>query len=92
MGAREAMRSFDVELRHRGILRSISEGEVMAMMKKLTWLALVEQCAAPNRTHGPPLAFSSCNPPVETSDHVDGRNAGRRRSAPQLDGLLEAEG
>jgi len=104
MGAREAMRSFDVELRHRGILRSISEGEVMAMMKKSTWLALVagtlgltiaaqvatathprpkaaspirvslvpayEECTAPNRTHGPPLAFPSCNPPVETSDHV----------------------
>jgi len=24
-------------------------------------------CAAPNRTHGPPLAFASCNPPTQTS-------------------------
>jgi hypothetical protein len=24
-------------------------------------------CAAPNRTHGPSLAFPSCNPPVQTS-------------------------
>jgi hypothetical protein len=24
-------------------------------------------CAAPNRTHGPPLAFESCNPPAQTS-------------------------
>jgi hypothetical protein len=24
-------------------------------------------CAAPNRTHGPPLAFGSCNPPVQTA-------------------------
>jgi hypothetical protein len=24
-------------------------------------------CAAPNRTHGPPLAFGSCNPPAQTS-------------------------
>ena len=24
-------------------------------------------CAAPNRTHGPPLAFPSCNPPVQSS-------------------------
>src|SRR5688500_1950887 len=24
-------------------------------------------CAAPNRTHGTPLAFPSCNPPVQTS-------------------------
>jgi hypothetical protein len=26
-----------------------------------------EACAAPNRTHGPPLAFPSCNPPAQTS-------------------------
>jgi hypothetical protein len=25
-------------------------------------------CAAPNRTHGPPLAFPSCNPPVQSSN------------------------
>jgi hypothetical protein len=24
-------------------------------------------CAAPNRAHGPPLAFASCNPPAQTS-------------------------
>jgi hypothetical protein len=24
-------------------------------------------CTAPNRTHGPPLSFPSCNPPVQTS-------------------------
>ncbi len=27
-------------------------------------------CAAPNRTHGPPLAFPSCNPPVQSSSAV----------------------
>jgi len=27
-------------------------------------------CTAPNRTHGPPLAFPSCNPPVSTSGSV----------------------
>ena len=27
-------------------------------------------CAAPNREHGPPLAFGSCNPPVQRSDHL----------------------
>jgi glucose/arabinose dehydrogenase len=26
-----------------------------------------QQCTAPDRTHGPPLAFGSCNPPVESS-------------------------
>jgi hypothetical protein len=29
-----------------------------------------DQCAVPNRTHGPPLAFASCNPPVESSSFV----------------------
>ena len=28
------------------------------------------QCAATNRTHGPPLAFPSCNPPVPSSNFV----------------------
>ena len=28
------------------------------------------QCTAPNRTHGPPLAFPSCNPPVQSSTSV----------------------
>ncbi len=27
-------------------------------------------CTAPNRTHGPSLAFGSCNPPVQTSDEL----------------------
>ena len=27
-------------------------------------------CAAPNREHGPPLAFGSCNPPVLRSDYL----------------------
>ncbi len=27
-------------------------------------------CAAPNRTHGPPLAFPSCNPPVQSSGSI----------------------
>ena len=27
-------------------------------------------CASPNRQHGPPLAFPSCNPPVATSNSV----------------------
>jgi hypothetical protein len=27
-------------------------------------------CASPNRTHGPPLAFPSCNPPVQSSNFL----------------------
>lgn len=29
-----------------------------------------DACDAPNRTHGPPLAFPSCNPPVQSSTAV----------------------
>jgi hypothetical protein len=29
-----------------------------------------QTCAAPNRTHAPPLAFPSCNPPVQTSPNL----------------------
>jgi hypothetical protein len=29
-----------------------------------------KQCAAPNRTHGPPLAFPSCHPPAPGSNFV----------------------
>ena len=29
-----------------------------------------EPCTAPNRTHGPPLAFGSCNPPQKSSQHL----------------------
>jgi hypothetical protein len=29
-----------------------------------------KQCTSPNRTHGPPLAFQSCSPPVQTSDFL----------------------
>ena len=27
-------------------------------------------CTAPNRTHGPPLAFPSCNPPAQSSSSL----------------------
>jgi hypothetical protein len=43
-------------------------------------------CAAPNRTHGAPLAFPSCNPPVQTSNFLtigspDANGAGANATA-----------
>src|SRR5688572_31897628 len=29
-----------------------------------------QACTTPNRTHGPPLAFPSCNPPVQASPNL----------------------
>jgi hypothetical protein len=37
---------------------------------KVSLVTAFEQCTAPNRTHGPPLAFPSCSPPVQASHHL----------------------
>jgi len=37
---------------------------------RVSTVVAYNQCTAPNRTHGPPLAFPSCNPPVQTSANV----------------------
>ncbi len=34
---------------------------------RLSLVPTYDACSAPNRTHGPPLAFPSCNPPAQTS-------------------------
>jgi FG-GAP repeat len=50
----------------------------------LTYLVpAYKACASPNRTHGTPLAFPSCNPPVQTSHFLtvgtpDANGAGSR--------------
>jgi hypothetical protein len=40
---------------------------VGASPMRLSLVPAYAACAAPNRTHGPPLAFPSCNPPAQTS-------------------------
>ena len=37
---------------------------------KVSLVPAFKACAAPNRTHGPPLAFPSCNPPVQASNSI----------------------
>jgi hypothetical protein len=37
---------------------------------RLTLVPAYQACAAPNRTHGAPLAFPSCNPPVQSSNFL----------------------
>ena len=36
----------------------------------LSLVPAVQQCASPNRTHGPPLTFGSCNPPQRASTYL----------------------
>ena len=40
--------------------------------------ARIQPCTAPNRTHGPPLAVPSCNPPVQ--HRATSRSASRRNN------------
>jgi hypothetical protein len=37
---------------------------------KVSLVPVFVACTAPNRTHGPPLAFDSCNPPSQSSPNV----------------------
>ena len=37
---------------------------------RVTLVPAYQACTTPNRTHGPPLAFPSCNPPVQTSTAI----------------------
>jgi hypothetical protein len=37
---------------------------------KVAFVPAFRQCASPNRTHGEPLGFPSCNPPVQSSSFL----------------------
>jgi hypothetical protein len=37
---------------------------------RLSMVPAFNACASPNRTHGPPLGFPSCNPPVQSSNSI----------------------
>ena len=49
------------------------------------------QCTAPNRTHGPPLAFGSCNPPARTSAHLTVGTADANGAAVSSQGFVRYE-
>jgi hypothetical protein len=37
---------------------------------RLSLVPAAQECTAPNRTHGPPLGFGSCNPPQRASSYL----------------------
>jgi hypothetical protein len=41
-----------------------------AVLQQVSLVPAYRACTAPNRTHGPPLAYDSCNPPAQTSDEA----------------------
>ena len=48
---------------------------------RLSLVPAYSPCTAPNRTHGPPLASASCNPPVADVEPGDGGHAPTRWAA-----------
>ena len=48
-------------------------------------------CAAPNRTHGPPLAFGSCSPPGQASPHLTVGTPDANGAAPNFAGSVRLE-
>ena len=50
------------------------------------------QCAAANRTHGPPLAFPSCNPPVPGSSFLTVGTPDAQRRAREVPGVRKGCG
>jgi hypothetical protein len=48
-------------------------------------------CTAPNRTHGPPLAFPSCNPPVQSSTAVTVGTPDANGAAANMTGFVKLD-
>jgi hypothetical protein len=46
-------------------------------------------CTAPNRTHGPPLSFPSCNPPVQSSNHLTVGEPSNNGAAANSEGFVK---
>jgi hypothetical protein len=46
-------------------------------------------CTAPNRQHGPPLAFPSCNPPVQSSTSVTVGEPSANGAAANMEGFVK---
>jgi hypothetical protein len=56
---------------------------------KVSLVPAFNACAAPNRTHGPPLAFPSCNPPVQSSTAVTVGEPSANGAAANMEGFVK---
>jgi predicted acyl esterase len=59
---------------------------VAASPLKVSLVPAYADCTAPDRTHGPPLAFPSCNPPDQVSDFLTVGTPDANASAPAFMG------
>ena len=58
---------------------------------RVSMVPAYNQCAAPNRTHGPPLAFPSCNPPVQSSSSITVGSPDANGAAANSEGFVKLE-
>ena len=55
---------------------------------RVSLVTAYDQCTAFNRTHGPPLAFASCNPPARSSAHLTVGTADSNGKVVRYEGYL----
>ena len=58
---------------------------------RVSMVPAFNQCTAPNRTHGPPLAFPSCNPPVQSSTAITVGTPDANGAAANSEGFVKLE-
>jgi hypothetical protein len=58
---------------------------------RISTVPAFNQCTTPNRTHGPPLAFPSCNPPVQSSTAVTIGSPDANGAAANAEGFVKLE-
>jgi hypothetical protein len=58
---------------------------------RVTLVPAFNACTAPNRTHGPPLAFPSCNPPVQSSTAITVGSPDANGAPANFEGFVKLE-
>jgi len=58
---------------------------------RVSMVPAFNQCTTPNRTHGPPLAFPSCNPPVQSSTAITVGTPDANGAAANSEGFVKLE-
>jgi hypothetical protein len=69
-----------------GYVRPLSTGPV-----RVSLVPAYEPCATSNRTHGPPLAYPSCNPPAQSSGQLTVGTSDANGLAPGSTGFVKLQ-
>jgi hypothetical protein len=72
------------QLASAGHVRPKAAGQI-----KVSLVPAFQACSAPNRTHGPPLAFPSCNPPNQASSAITVGEPSNNGAAANSEGFVK---